>query len=146
MRKYAEDGTWGIEKATQLCEHCAKACGGCNWSDGLEPVEGWDAQPVTIENKSESYIVRQCPEFVQGTRDDKRHRGFTYEGCVKLLAAMLKQMRKDYVFGNTETRNLIEKWLRYESTKKLLQLHDVDAVISGMRAMARREIGSKLRR
>lgn len=145
MRIKPEKGKWGVEQVKQLCEHCAKACGGCSWSDALEPVEGWNAEPVTIpSSKLDSYVIRTCPEFVWGNRDDKRHKKFDYNGCMLLMEAMLKQMREDYQYGNTETRNLIEKFLRSDVGKKMLQLSDPDGVIKGLRAIARREISARM--
>ena len=33
-------------QSKQPCWDCANACGGCEWSDHLEPVPGWDATPT----------------------------------------------------------------------------------------------------
>ena len=61
-----------------LCWDCAKAYGKCSWSDGsFTPVDGWDAQlvyknapdyrsPATKEFLSTSYIVKRCPQFIEG--------------------------------------------------------------------------------
>lgn len=54
----------------QLCWDCASACGGCEWSDHLEPVPGWDATPterVLSDGTGglrviTSYEIRDCPE------------------------------------------------------------------------------------
>lgn len=53
----------------QLCWHCAKACGGCAWSDKDLPVEGWEAEGTVVkdeEGQFESYHVKKCPEFIKG--------------------------------------------------------------------------------
>lgn len=52
-----------------LCWDCAKATGGCSWSDRLTPVEGWTAVPRRIASHEipgmdSSYHVAACPEFV----------------------------------------------------------------------------------
>lgn len=52
-----------------LCWCCAKAVGGCAWSDGLEPVEGWDV----VEERSGISVVR-CPEFVRDSFGDGLYR------------------------------------------------------------------------
>ena len=56
-----------IRNKRTICWDCAKACGGCNWSARLEPVEGWEAEEtlVTIQKGSrvDSMCVTKCPEF-----------------------------------------------------------------------------------
>lgn len=62
------------ETKNQLCWSCAKACGGCPWSDRFEPVPGWDATPCRRVYRDaavgtryiDSYIIRGCPEYVRG--------------------------------------------------------------------------------
>ena len=62
------------ETRNQLCWSCGKACGGCNWSARLEPVQGWDAEPCRRVYRDaaigtryvDSYIIRGCPEYVKG--------------------------------------------------------------------------------
>jgi hypothetical protein len=46
-----------------LCWDCAKATGGCRWSDQFQPIEGWTAVPTLTDKLYESYIVIDCPEF-----------------------------------------------------------------------------------
>lgn len=59
-----------------LCWKCAKACGGCSWSDGtFTPVDGWKATPTVIKANHgrgfmqdvESFIVKACPLFEDDT-------------------------------------------------------------------------------
>ena len=56
-------------KCPTKCWDCAKACGGCSWSDHWEhsPVPGWVAErtELRINNGlfSESFVVIECPEF-----------------------------------------------------------------------------------
>lgn len=78
IRRYPswEKETGEIEyQSKQLCWDCANACGGCEWSDRLEPVPGWDATPTQRVLKyrrkggtrvEASYIIRFCPKFRRG--------------------------------------------------------------------------------
>ena len=63
----------------QLCWDCANACGGCEWSDHLEPVPGWDATPTSRVLKvggkgkggtrvASSFVIHYCPKFRRDTR------------------------------------------------------------------------------
>ena len=119
-----------------LCWECGKACNrGCNWSDNLEPVEGWIAEPTKISGSIDGFLVRDCPEFVREpcVRDPER---IDTGGMMKLLEAFVKQMRMDYV--NTKEpgeRRSIEAFLRGRG-KDLLQI-EPDAVIRGLRKMIR---------
>lgn len=61
-----------IGSKDQLCWHCQNACGGCAWSRGLEPVDGWKAdityipEPRGNEKKmTKGYLVLECPEFIR---------------------------------------------------------------------------------
>lgn len=52
----------------QLCWRCKNACGGCNWSKYLKPVEGWTADPVIVKDVNgdfSSYSIKKCPEFIK---------------------------------------------------------------------------------
>ena len=51
-----------------LCWECAKATGGCCWSDHWkhEPVPGWTAEESMLKVSGSyitSYCVKECPEF-----------------------------------------------------------------------------------
>lgn len=48
-----------------LCWDCARATGGCSWSDSLQPVEGWNAVETKKNTLFQSYIVRDCPLFIR---------------------------------------------------------------------------------
>lgn len=63
----------------QLCWTCANACGGCEWSDHLEPVHGWDATQTSRVLKvggkgkggtrvASSFVIHTCPKFRRDTR------------------------------------------------------------------------------
>ena len=62
-----------------ICWDCQKATGGCSWSRGFEPVEGWKAVPTKAYGKStsekerwiDSFDVYECPEFVLDERCEK---------------------------------------------------------------------------
>ena len=63
-------------KPLTLCWSCAKACGGCSWSDGtFTPVPGWTAEPTVLQGYKlkcglapmESYHVTACPLFEDDT-------------------------------------------------------------------------------
>lgn len=68
-----------VYQSTQLCWTCANACGGCEWSDHLEPVPGWDATPTSRVLKvggkgkggtrvASSFVIHYCPKFRRDTR------------------------------------------------------------------------------
>lgn len=46
-----------------LCWHCKYALGGCSWSDGFKPVEGWDAKHTP---RYSAFKVYNCPQFKKG--------------------------------------------------------------------------------
>lgn len=61
-------------KATTLCDLCANACGGCEWSKygDMRPVPGWEALRSDVMSSRngggsvallESYIVLDCPKY-----------------------------------------------------------------------------------
>ena len=50
--------------SSTLCWNCAKATGGCSWSDMLKPVDGWVAEENAKDNMV-TYAVMECPLFVQ---------------------------------------------------------------------------------
>ena len=127
----------------QLCEKCAKACGGCNWSDELKPVEGWDAEETVLaSSNTNSLFIRGCPEFVRGTRDDKRRIEMDTNGFLLLLEAMMRQIRYDYVHGTIHEKTSIENFLRGEDARKMLQLTDTEGVILGLRELAKQHAQS----
>ena len=61
-----------LKREYTLCWDCAKACGGCEWSDGLEPVEGWTALKSKkkicngrVPDEKQGYFILTCPLFDQ---------------------------------------------------------------------------------
>lgn len=60
-----------FKRKDQLCWDCAKACGGCEWSDGLDPVPGWTAKKVLRKDGWHSYTtyeITACPKFERDKR------------------------------------------------------------------------------
>ena len=64
---------------SQPCWDCVNAYGGCEWSDHLEPVPGWDATPTSRVLKvggkgkggtrvASSFVIHACPKFRRDTR------------------------------------------------------------------------------
>lgn len=49
------------------CWNCDKAYGGCTWSAGFVPVDGWTVirsdVKTGVDQYSESYIVLDCPQY-----------------------------------------------------------------------------------
>ena len=63
--------------APSICWDCRNAVpgaeAGCDWSERGKPVPGWDATRRDVMSgngrgisRTESYLVRGCPEFVRG--------------------------------------------------------------------------------
>ena len=48
-----------------ICWDCAKATGGCEWSDRGEPVEGWSATFLKASGTKpfNTYHIYSCPKF-----------------------------------------------------------------------------------
>lgn len=66
---------YGGRRMHTKCWDCARATGGCSWSDHLKPVKGWVAIPTELKNskmgnvEDGSYIVIDCAEFVRDATD-----------------------------------------------------------------------------
>lgn len=67
-----------VKPHAQPCWDCAKACGGCTWSEKLEPVPGWVAKKRVRYHKANgqmledvSYAIKYCPEFEPEVPDDQ---------------------------------------------------------------------------
>ena len=79
-----------VQKNSQLCWLCEKACGGCSWSKDFTPVPGWKATPTTMVSSTvnrqgkkkkyyiESYAIHECPEFaiMEAIKKNIGRRGF----------------------------------------------------------------------
>ena len=71
---------------TQLCWTCARACGGCSWSDGsFTPVKGWTAKKVTMyvdrgeyeKRRTTSYKIKACPLYKCDTVKREQPKAYT---------------------------------------------------------------------
>ena len=109
-----------------LCWSCARACGGCSWTERdpvthairFEPVKGWEAEKTTINgSKSEhgekcyryttdSYRVVRCPMYVpdRRTRAKKRHAGMGHAGRERMKKAADRRHRSTATKKNTHER------------------------------------------
>ena len=90
------------------------------------------------------WMVTECPEFVEDDERRGRPESFDYDGVMKLLEAMMKQMRDDYIWGRgqfkkrAENRQAIERFLMSNHGRKMLQLTDPEEVIRQLRVLAKR--------
>lgn len=53
----------------QLCWLCKNATGNCSWSKNLNPVDGWEATPITTKDSEGdiyTYDIKSCPRYVRG--------------------------------------------------------------------------------
>lgn len=54
----------------QPCAECSHFAYGCEWSERLEPVPGWNAIPTKLNNgcgkPTESYKIIFCPKYERG--------------------------------------------------------------------------------
>ena len=142
-------------ESEQLCTYCGRACGGCTWSDGLEPVSGWEA-----EESRQGWHVTACPEYVQ----DSRIRELDTSGVILLVEAIGRQLKEDYVRGRfpynqdrkapgrpmslddveiyraeesrARARRQIERWLTRGEGKTIFQVSDPASVIRELRKAA----------
>lgn len=77
-----------IKNTANICIDCLNACGKCPWTAvdpktgaiRFEPVEGWDAEEVTLLLRTDSngnrvivqtYKIKSCPLF---EKDDRKHK------------------------------------------------------------------------
>ena len=141
-----------FEASETLCIMCANSCiGACSWSAELKPVDGWVA-----EENPRGYLVRECPEFVKETAETILPADIDNDGMMRLLEAVTRQMREDYIQGygpydndrekqkgktrgeiRACNRKLIEKWLISGKGRSLLQLSNPEEVVKTLRVMAR---------
>ena len=138
-------------KEDTICYTCHKACTGeCSWSDRLEPVPGWK---VTQEEGMMSLTVNECPEYQKDIWKRDRVDHFDNGGCIRLLEAVAKVMRQDYVSGRSgdirknrqQTRAEIEKFLRSKRGQGMLMISDPEEWIQELRRQARRHDAMGLR-
>jgi hypothetical protein len=54
------------EKEEVPCWRCKRSILECSWMRNLQPVEGWDAEPVVVVDKEgdiRTYKIKSCPKF-----------------------------------------------------------------------------------
>ena len=57
-----------VQFGKQPCWECERACGDCEWSANLMPVEGWKAHKVRVHRNGTrlsytTYAIDYCPKF-----------------------------------------------------------------------------------
>lgn len=55
-----------MKREESLCWKCKNTCGGCSWTKGFVPVQGWTAKPTTLkymDRLDSSFMVIDCPKF-----------------------------------------------------------------------------------
>lgn len=145
-------------KEESPCWNCGNACGGCSWSRDFVPVPGWDADAnILADGTMRGYTIRYCPEQIPDDHESFKCREIDTGGMMALLEAMAAGIRDDYVNGKgpydankqhgkqmtpgeirTANRNYIEKFIRSERGRALLELSSPDEVINRLRQLARR--------
>lgn len=96
-----------------LCWHCSKSThGGCSWSSGLRPVDGWTASHDDIR---QSYIIRECPLY----ENSQRICEYDDIGVRKLADAVLAKAGADYMSCMVHERQLQDK-VKGLKTKRML--------------------------
>ena len=86
----------GYEASKTLCWNCGNACGGCSWSDDLEPVEGWHARETYMKSSDMyTYTVIDCPEYCKDKK--KNSSRMNADGCISLLQKALELAWEDYI-------------------------------------------------
>lgn len=51
-------------KCGQICWRCENSTGGCSWSRGLKPIDGWRATKVKRDDCEDfTYKILYCPLF-----------------------------------------------------------------------------------
>ena len=116
-----------------LCVFCAKACNGaCSWSDALVPVDGW-----TADRTAKGYLVKECPEFQQDRLEPRDPQALNDDGCIRLLEAMLRLMREDYI-SIPEARGEIERFIRNPLARHLFIGMEPKVLLQALRKIPKR--------
>ena len=116
-----------------LCWECARACPKtCSWARDFIPVDGWTAELKRTGNGIESYLVRECPEYIEEIQRAGKYEPDT-DGCLNLIAELFRQIRHDYVKGCSATVTEIDRFLRSKNGHRLPMVADAEAVISELR-------------
>ena len=113
----------------QLCWACRNACGNCNWSAYLKPVNGWIAKKINKQDSGvpvETYHIEKCPQYIpdnppkpkrkQGkglTSDEKkmirilRNEGFTQKEIADRIGVSTKTVKKYSAFIRENKESMI---------------------------------------
>ena len=121
-----------------LCWQCGNACTkGCSWATDYTPVEGWDAEKTVVYSGNvggpniDSYIVRECPEFVQD--EGLRWEDMDDQGVVDLVEKCLDIAREDFIKGGEVTMAEVERFLRGRGASRLHRINNPDEVLKALR-------------
>ena len=135
-----------MNKANTLCWDCENRIGGCSWTQNFEADEGWKAEAVTNSDNSDTYLVRECPQFKKGNVKVN----IESDGFVRLTYAIIKQMVNEYKnnyitlqkmpIGITETtrKNVVDDFnntLRDIKTGIMYELYGEDFVEKAIKEM-----------
>jgi hypothetical protein len=133
-------------KENTICWNCTKACtSGCSWSDGsFTPVEGWTAIPDVNGNGVESFLVKECPEFVQDADEERNAQDMDDQGVLDLVERLLEITRDDYIHSRGSEIPMIEKFIRGRGAARLHQINDPDTVLRVLREQRKTYWRSKL--
>lgn len=128
-----------FSQANSLCWYCKWACGGCSWSDDGIPVEGWDAEPAVIKgthttSATNTWEVQHCPGFIRDVSlngrertEEFRRRELDTDGCLALMAAVIKEACKDYKTGlKTDNEYILDDVRRFFRSQWFRTLSDLD--------------------
>lgn len=118
-----------------LCVYCGNACrNGCSWASELIPVEGWNA----VQNKKGWFVI-DCPEYCgdEWMRENASH--FDEDGCVRLVEAMIRTLREDYI-AHPKQRRAIEAFIRSPRTRGFFFFAGPDDIIDQLKKEIRHTI------
>lgn len=87
MRIYDPNNT-----SNECCTLCKKACGDCEWSKHLQPIDGWIAAPTNNAIKN-GFKIFYCPEFEEGTATAE---DYDQEACIRLLEKLCEDSGDEY--------------------------------------------------
>lgn len=118
-----------------ICWMCAKAGGGCSWSERFEPVEGWTARKDTMltgardgKHVTDTYTVRKCPEFALERRPNY---DVDPDGAKRLAQRVLLQAGRDY-------RETVEDLIELRETRWSQKTADEIASVKGEKNLIER--------
>lgn len=118
------------KKDNSICWCCEKSCTAeCSWSREFIPVDGWTAEPWKTANGVDSFLVRECPEFVKEIREGRDWQKLDNEGCVNLVERVMEVARFDYIRCRKEELIRIEKFLKGKGASRIHGIQNPDQVI-----------------